>query len=177
MLFEETRLKGAFVIHPEKREDSRGFFARACCKHEFEARGLNTHFVQCNISFNKKRWTLRGMHFQKSPKEEAKLVRCTKGSILDVIIDLRPSSATYQEWVGVELTENNHTMLYVPESFAHGYLTLLDESEVFYQVSEFYSPEYESGVRWNDLAFGIRWPEVMELIISEKDENWPDYLP
>jgi dTDP-4-dehydrorhamnose 3,5-epimerase len=176
MLFKETKLKGAYIIEPERLEDSRGFFARAWCEKEFEAHGLNSRLVQCNISFNKKRGTLRGMHYQSSPYEEAKLVRCTRGAIFDVIIDLRLESTTYLDWIGVELTADNRKMLYVPEEFAHGYQTLIQNTEVFYQVSQFYSKEFESGVRWNDPAFVIEWPETENIIVSEKDRNWPDYV-
>jgi dTDP-4-dehydrorhamnose 3,5-epimerase len=177
MIFTETKLKGAYIIEPERLEDTRGFFARAWCEKEFETHGLNSSLVQCNISFNKKRGTLRGMHYQSSPYEEAKLVRCTMGVIYDVIIDLRPDSTTYLEWIGIELTPDNRKMLYVPEEFAHGYQTLIPNSEVFYQVSQFYSKEFESGVRWNDPAFGIEWPETKNIIVSEKDRGWSDYVP
>jgi dTDP-4-dehydrorhamnose 3,5-epimerase len=177
MIFKETKLQGAFVVKIEKRQDNRGFFARAWCKKEFEAHDLNAHLVQANIAFSRKKGTLRGMHYQVSPCEEAKLVRCIKGGIFDVAIDLRPNSPTYKEWVGVELTEDNHTMFYIPENFAHGYQTLTDNTEAFYQVSQFYSPEAEQGVRWDDPAFGITWPEKDNLVISEKDKHWPDYLP
>lgn len=176
MIFSETGLKGAFIIEPERIEDSRGFFARAWCMREFEAQRLNARLVQCNISFNRHKGTLRGMHFQEAPHEESKLVRCTKGSVYDVIIDLRPGSPTYMEWVGVELTESNRRMLYVPEGFAHGYQTLEPDTEVFYQVSEFYSPGAESGVRWNDPAFRIAWPEENNVVVSDKDGNWPDFI-
>lgn len=177
MIFKETKLQGAFVIAIEKRQDERGFFARAWCKKEFEAHGLNVHLVQANLAFSQKKGTLRGMHYQVSPYEEAKLVRCIKGAIFDVAIDLRPDSATYKSWVGVELTDDNHKMLYIPENFAHGYQTLTDNAEVFYQVSQFYSPESERGVRWDDPAFGIKWPETDDVVVSEKDKNWPGYLP
>ena len=177
MIFKKTGLEGAFIIEPERIEDARGFFARAWCKNEFDTHGLNSCLVQCNISFNKNRDTLRGMHYQATPHEEIKLVRCTKGAIYDAIVDLRQGSPTYLRWIGVELTEQNHKMLYAPEGFAHGYQTLSDNSEVFYQVSRFYSPESERGVRWDDPAFGIKWPETDDLVISEKDKNWPDYLP
>ena len=176
MLFRETRLRDAFIIEIERREDERGFFARAWCEKEFENHGLITRFVQCDISFNKRKGTLRGMHYQVAPYEEAKLVRCTRGAIYDVIIDLRPLSPTYKQWVGVELTADNYKMLYVPESFAHGYQTLEDDTEVFYQVSQFYCPECEGGVRHDDPAFGIRWPLDVQMI-SNKDRNWPDYSP
>ena len=175
MIFRETRLKRAFIIEPERIEDYRGFFARAWCKEEFEAHGLNHQLVQCNLSFNTNRGTIRGMHYQTEPHKEVKLVRCTKGAIFDVIIDLLAESLTYLEWIGVELTAENHKMLYVPENFAHGYQTLKDNTEVFYQVSQFYSPESERGVRWNDPTFRISWPETDNLVISEKDKNWPDY--
>ena len=177
MIFKETKLQGAFVIAIEKRQDERGFFARAWCKTEFEAHGLNVHLVQANLAFSQKKGTLRGMHYQVSPYEEAKLVRCIKGAIFDVAIDLRPDSPTYKSWVGVELTDDNHKMLYIPENFAHGYQTLTDNAEVFYQVSQFYSPESERGVRWDDPAFGIKWLETDDVVISEKDKNWLDYLP
>ncbi|MBZ5695447.1 MAG: dTDP-4-dehydrorhamnose 3,5-epimerase [Acidobacteriia bacterium] len=174
MLFTETKLKGAFVLEPERREDNRGFFARTFCQHEFEAHGLNPLVVQCNIAYNKKKGTLRGMHFQNAPFQEAKLVRCTRGAIQDVILDLRPDSPTYKQWVSAELNEDNHRMLYVPEGFAHGYQTLTETAEVIYQVSQFYAPESASGVRHNDPAFGIRWPlEVTS--ISELDKKWPDF--
>lgn len=177
MIFEETKLKGAFVIKIEKREDPRGFFARTWCRREFNERGLNSHFVQANIAVSWKKGTLRGMHYQASPFQEAKLFRCIKGSIFDVIIDLRSESPTYKDWLGVELNSEDYTMIYAPERFAHGYQTLSDETEIFYPVSAFYSPESERGVRWNDPAFGIEWPETDNLVISEKDKNWADYLP
>lgn len=176
MIFRETSLKDAFIIEPERIEDDRGFFARAWCKKEFEAHGLNPSLVQINLSFSKKRGTLRGIHYQAVPHEEAKLFRCIWGAIYDVIIDLRPESPTYLKWIGVELTADNRTMLYVPEGFAHGYQTLIDNTEVLYPVSQFYSPESERGVRWNDPTFGIEWAETDNLVMSEKDKNWPDYL-
>ncbi len=175
MEFEKTALPGAYVIHPERIEDNRGFFARTWCRNEFKEHGLTTDFVQCNISYNKSRGTLRGMHYQKKPYEETKLVRCTTGAILDVIIDIRFDSPTYKEWIGVELTAQNRKMLYVPEGFAHGYITLVDDSEVFYQVSEFYTPGAENGILWNDQQFNISWPSFETLTISEKDANWPNY--
>ncbi|MGQ3685078.1 MAG: dTDP-4-dehydrorhamnose 3,5-epimerase [Candidatus Loosdrechtia sp.] len=174
MIFVETPLQGSFIIIPERIKDIRGFFARTWCKKEFEAHGLNTVLTQSNIAFNHKKGTLRGMHFQKSPYEEIKLVRCTAGSIYDVIIDLRSHSSTYMKWTGVELTAENLKMLYVPAGFAHGYQTLADNSEVFYQVSQYYTPEAEDGVRWNDPAFQIEWPDDYR-IISEKDQKWPDF--
>ncbi|MCG7853997.1 MAG: dTDP-4-dehydrorhamnose 3,5-epimerase [Methanosarcinaceae archaeon] len=176
MIFKESHLKGAFVIELEKIEDNRGFFARAWCKREFEAHGLNSRLVQCNLSFNRYRGTIRGMHYQETPYQEAKLVRCTSGAVFDVIIDLRRESPTYLEWIGVELTAENRKMLYVPENFAHGYQTLEENTEVFYQVSQFYSPESERGVRWDDPAIGIEWRVSDNLMISEKDKSRPDYV-
>jgi len=177
MILTETKLKGAFLIEIEKIVDDRGFFARAWCKNEFEKHGLQTELVQANIAFSSKKSTLRGLHYQVDPYQEAKLVRCIKGAIFDAIIDLRPDSPTYKQWISVELTEDNCKTLYVPEDFAHGYLTLRDNTEVFYQVSQFYYPESERGIRWDDPAFGIRWPQTQDLVISEKDKNWPDFLP
>lgn len=176
MIFIETELKGAFIIEPERLEDDRGFFARSYCQREFSEHGLMSNWVQCNISFNRIKGTLRGMHFQAKPHEEAKLVRCTMGAIYDVIIDLRPESPTHKNWISVELTAQNRTMLYVPENFAHGYQTLVDDTEVLYQVSEFYTPEFERGVRWNDPTFEIKWPNVFPPVISDKDKNWSDYV-
>ena len=171
MIFTETKLKGAFIIEIEPREDDRGFFARSWCMDEFEAHGLNSRLVQCNISFNKTRGTLRGMHYQSAPFAEAKLVRCTMGAIQDVIIDLRPASPTFKQWVSVELTAENRCALYIPEDFAHGFLTLEDNSEVFYQMSEFYHPEYARGVKWNDPAFGVIWTNI-NPIVSERDSSF-----
>ncbi len=168
MVFNETKLKGAFVIEPEKVEDERGFFARTFCQEEFKARGLNPRVVQCSISVNGREGTLRGMHYQIAPYEEAKLVRCTKGAVYDVVIDLRRESRTFKQWVAVELTANNRRMVYVPEGFAHGFQTLEDETEVFYQISQFYHPAYASGVRWDDPAFRIEWP-FSNPILSDKD--------
>jgi dTDP-4-dehydrorhamnose 3,5-epimerase len=162
------------VIEPEMHEDHRGFFARTFCEREFEAHGLNPRVVQCNISFNRLKGSLRGMHFQASPHSEAKLVRCTAGSIYDVIIDLRPSSSAFKKHFGVELSGQNRKMLYIPEEFAHGFQTLEDSTEVFYQMSQFYSPEHSRGVRWDDPAFGISWPPG-ERIIIERDRSYPDF--
>ena len=175
MLFLETKLKGAFTIELQRIEDSRGFFARAFCKREFERRGLNPAVVQCNVSFNPQKGTLRGMHYQQEPFREVKVVRCIAGAIFDAIVDLRPDSSTYRQWTGVELSAQNGRSLYVPEGFAHGYLTLTENTEVFYQVSEFYSPGYERGIRWNDPAFRIQWP-IEPLIISPKDASHPDFV-
>lgn len=181
MIFTETKLKGAYIITLEPIEDNRGFFARTFCRKEFESHGLNPDFVQCNISFNKKKGTLRGMHYQATPYEEAKLVSCIKGAIYDVIIDLRSDSPSYCQWLVVELTAHsllpttNPKMLYIPEGFAHGFLTAMDNTEVFYQMSEFYMPEYARGIRWNDPAFGIHWPDNI-VVISERDEQYPDFI-
>jgi dTDP-4-dehydrorhamnose 3,5-epimerase len=177
MIFTETKLRGAFVIDIERRDDERGFFARAWCKEEFEARGLSINLVQANIAFSKRAGTLRGLHYQLKPHEEVKLVRCTRGAVYDVIVDLRPESSTYLQWVSMELTADNRTMLYVPEGFVHGYQTLTDNTEVLYQVSHMYSPESEGGVRWDDPGIGIEWPKIDSRIISEKDQSWPNYLP
>ncbi len=169
MIFTETRLKGAYVIDIEPIEDKRGFFARSFCRQEFEGQGLVSCFVQCNISFNHKRGTLRGLHYQASPHEETKLVSCTAGSLYDVIVDLRPASPTYCQWVTVELTAENHRLLYIPRGVAHGFQTLKDNSVVYYQMSEFYHPECARGVRWDDPAFMISWP-ITNPIISDKDK-------
>jgi len=174
MIFAETKIKGVYVIDLEKRSDDRGFFARTWCKKEFEDHGLNSNFVQANVSFNKKKGTLRGLHYQKDPYQEVKVVRCTRGAIYDLIIDLRPTSSSYMEWVGVELTASNYRMLYVPEDFAHAFQTLEDNTEVVYQVSQFYTPESEAGIRFDDPAFGIKWPHEV-LVISDKDRNWPGF--
>jgi dTDP-4-dehydrorhamnose 3,5-epimerase len=147
------------------------------CKNEFEAHGLKPNFVQINLSFNKSRGIIRGLHYQTTPYEEAKLFRCTRGAMYDVIIDLRPGSPTYLEWAGFELTADNRKMLYVPENFANGYQALSDNTEVFYLVSQFYSPDSEKGIRYNDPAFNIEWPEKDDLVISEKDSSCPDYVP
>lgn len=177
MIFAETALPGAFVIDLEPHRDERGFFARGWCEREFEEHGLDPRVAQCNLSYNDLKGTLRGMHYQVAPHEEVKLVRCIRGSIYDVIIDLRPESPAYMNWVGVELSAENRRSLYVPEGFAHGYVTLEDETETFYQVSEFYTPGAEAGVRWNDPAFAIEWPDVDVRVISEKDRAWPDFEP
>lgn len=174
MIFKEAKLKGAYVIEIEPIDDERGFFARAWCKEEFKKHGLNSDLVQCNISFNKKRGTLRGMHYQSQPYEEAKLVRCTRGAIYDAIIDLRPESETFKQWIDIELTAENRKMIYVPEGFAHGFQTLEDNTEVFYQMSEFYHEECAKGFKWNDEAFRIKWP-IVEKIMSDKDKNYEDF--
>ncbi|WP_413467221.1 dTDP-4-dehydrorhamnose 3,5-epimerase [Pleurocapsa sp. FMAR1] len=174
MRFMPTKLKNVYIVEPERFEDERGFFARTWCEKEFSDRGLNPNLVQCNISFNKKKGTIRGMHLQISPHAEAKLVRCTKGAIYDAIVDLRSNSETFQQWIGVELTAENHKALYVPEGFAHGFQTLKDDTEVFYQMSEFYAPECARGFRWNDSTFKINWPEQVS-IISLRDREYEDY--
>lgn len=174
MIFKATKLEGAYLVEIERLGDQRGFFARWWCQKEFENHGLSSRLVQANVSCTKKKGTLRGMHYQTAPHEEAKLVRCTKGAIYDVIIDLRPQSATFKEWIGVELAMGTYRMLYVPEGFAHGFQTLEDDAEVTYQVTQFYHPQSERGVRYDDPAFGITWPLAVE-VISDKDKSWPDY--
>jgi dTDP-4-dehydrorhamnose 3,5-epimerase len=174
MIFTETGIPRAFVIAPERHEDERGFFTRVWCQRECEAQGMNPHFVQCNISFNTRQGTLRGMHWQADPYGEAKLVRCTRGAIYDVIIDLRPDSGTFKHHYAVILTAENYTMLYVPEGCAHGFLTLVDETEVFYQMSQFYHPESQRGVRWNDPAFGIHWIADVQ-VMSRRDNSYPNF--
>lgn len=174
MVFAETALKGVLVIEPERAEDERGFFARTFCYHEFEAHGLNPRVVQCSTSFNKTKGTLRGMHYQVAPYGEVRLVRCTGGAIYDVVVDLRPESRTFKQWVAVELTGENGRMFYIPERLAHGFQTLVDNTEVFYQMSEFYHPECVRGLRWNDPAFGIVWPHVENRILSERDMSYGD---
>jgi dTDP-4-dehydrorhamnose 3,5-epimerase len=173
MIFKETPLAGAYIIDIEQIADDRGFFARAWCTREFKEKGLNASFVQCNISFNKLKGTLRGMHYQ-TPMAEAKLVRVTKGAIFKVIVDLRPNSITFKRSYSVELSAKNHKMIYIPEDFANGYMTLEPNTELFYQMSEFYYPEYSKGFRWNDPSFNIKWP-CAPAIISERDNRYPDY--
>jgi len=175
MIFTETKLNGAFIVEPERFEDERGFFALSWSRKEFAARGLDSELAECNISFNKQKGTVRGMHYQQPPYGQTKLVRCTGGAIYDVIIDLRPMSATFKCWAGVELTESNHLMLYVPKDFAHGFQTLQDNTEVFYQMSTPYSPESGRGLRWNDPAFGIEWPESTGVIMNERDQAYTDF--
>ncbi|MFO1305210.1 MAG: dTDP-4-dehydrorhamnose 3,5-epimerase [Burkholderiales bacterium] len=171
MIFTETRLKGAFIIDIERREDSRGFFARAFCQHEFSAHGLKPVIAQANIAYNKSKGTLRGMHFQFPPTAETKLVRCTRGAIIDIIVDLRPDSPTYLEHVAVELTADNYRALYVPERFAHGYQVLQDTTETSYQVGEFYTPGSEGGLHYADPRLGLTWPLPVSEI-SPKDAQW-----
>lgn len=172
MIFKATELPGAYIIDPEPFVDERGFFARMWSQEEFAARGLNSKLVQCNTSLNKLKGTLRGMHYQIRPHEEVKLVRCTAGTIYDVMVDLRQDSPTHGRWTGVELSARNRRMVYIPEGFAHGFQTLEDETEVFYQVSEYYHQESARGVRWDDPAFGIDWP-LATSVISERDRSHP----
>ncbi len=176
MLFRETELPGVFIIDIEMITDERGFFARSFCRKEFRKYGLDTKVAQCNLSYNRKEGTLRGMHYQSPPHAEAKLVRCCRGAIYDVVIDLRPDSATYCKWISVELRADNHRMIYIPEGFAHGFQTLTDDTEIFYQMSSSYSPGHARGVRYNDTLFGIDWP-IPNPIVSEKDSSYEDYEP
>jgi dTDP-4-dehydrorhamnose 3,5-epimerase len=172
--FHKTELDGAYIIELEKIQDNRGFFARTWCQKELDEHGLAAKVAQANVSYNATAGTLRGMHYQVAPYEETKLIRCTRGSLYDVIVDLRPDSPTYKKWLGVELTADNYKMLYVPAQFAHGFITLEDNTEAIYFVSEFYTPGAEGGLRWNDPAFAIDWPRE-PAVISDKDANWPDY--
>jgi len=176
MRFTETALRGAFIIELELLEDERGAFARSFCREEFKAHGLNPAIAQCNISYNKKKGTLRGMHYQTAPRAEAKTVMCMKGAIYDVIVDLRPDSKTFGQWLSFELTDDNRKMLYIPEGFAHGFQTLEDDSEVLYLMSEFYSLEHAGGVRYNDPWVGIRWP-LENPTVSLKDRSYEDFRP
>jgi dTDP-4-dehydrorhamnose 3,5-epimerase len=171
MKFKETKLKGAYVIDLEKLEDERGYFARAWCQQEFVQNRLDAVLVQCNVSYNPRRGTLRGMHYQDPPYAETKLVRCTRGAIYDVIVDLRPDSQTFLQWTAEELTPENGRMMYIPKGFAHGFQTLEDQSMVFYQVSEFYARDYCRGVRWDDPQVNIRWPSEVTAI-STQDKGW-----
>ena len=175
MIFTPTKLEGAYLIKPERLEDERGFFARTWCREELKAHGLDSNLAQCNISFNKQKGTLRGMHYQAPPHEEAKLVRCTRGSIYDVIVDLRPGSKTYQCWTSAELSAENRAMLYVPKGFAHGFQTLTDNAEVFYQMSEIYHQESAHGLRWDDPAVGVEWP-IEPTVVSVRDAAYNDLL-
>lgn len=174
MKFTPTPLEGACVIELQQLTDERGFFARQWCQHEFEAQGLTACIAQANVSYNHTAGTLRGMHYQVAPHQESKLVRCTAGAIYDVIVDLRKDSETYLQWFGVELTSENRKMLFVPEDFGHGFQTLADHTEVTYQVSEFYTPGAEQGLRYNDPAINIEWPRPVS-VISEKDAGWDNF--
>jgi len=174
MIFTETKLKGAFIIDVKRLEDERGFFGRAWCKREFEEHGLNSGAVQANVSYNKVKGTLRGMHYQAAPFAETKVVRCTSGALYDVIIDIRPESPTYKQWIGVELTEESMRMLYVPEGFAHGFITLKDHTAVHYVLTQYFEPGHAGAIRYNDPAFNIDWPGA-PVVISEKDKVIPDF--
>ena len=173
MKFHETKISGVFEIHLEPQADERGFFARSWCRKEFEDRGLDSNLVQCSISLSTHKGTLRGMHYQAAPFPETKIVRCTQGAIYDVVLDLRPKSATFRDWIAVVLSAENRKMIYVPKGCAHGFLTLQSQSEVFYQMSEFYNAQSARGVRWDDPAFQIAWPEKAE-VISERDRTYPN---
>jgi dTDP-4-dehydrorhamnose 3,5-epimerase len=174
MIFRDTGIGGAWVIELERLQDERGFFARTWDAQEFAERGLNPRLVQCSVSFNRARGTLRGLHYQSAPHEEAKLVRCTAGTIFDVVVDLRPDSPTFRRWFGIELSAENRLSLYVPEACAHGFLTLDDNCEVHYQISQVYAAEAASGVRWDDPAFGIAWPAEV-VVMNERDRSYPDF--
>jgi dTDP-4-dehydrorhamnose 3,5-epimerase len=176
MIFNAIPLAGAYLIDLEKKGDDRGFFARAFCEQEFGKLGLVSHFCQVNNSLSAQKGTLRGMHFQLAPKAETKLVRCIRGVLYDVILDLRRESATFGKSFGAELTADNRQMMYVPKGFAHGFITLADDTEAFYFVDEFYSPEYERGVRYNDPKFSLKWPAA-PVVISDKDKNLPNFDP
>ena len=176
MNFHETAIEGVWVVEPERHEDDRGFFARTWDTDEFAGRGLNGRLVQCSVSYNRRRGTLRGMHYQAEPHEETKLVRCTAGAIFDVAVDLRAGSATLGEWVGIELSAENRLALYVPEGCAHGFLTLTDDAEVAYQTSEFHAPEAARGVRFDDPAFAIDWPAEV-IVVNERDRTYQDFAP
>ena len=172
MIFIETKLKGAYIIEPKKLEDERGFFARIWDKDEFSKMGLDSKIVQSSISLNKKKGTIRGMHYQSKPHEESKIVKCVRGKIFDVLIDLRPNSETFKEWFSIELTEDNYKMVYIPKGVAHGFQTLEDNTEISYNISNFYNPRSSKGVRWNDKKFGIKWP-LKVSIISQRDASYP----
>lgn len=174
MIFHETKLPGVFEIHIEAEADERGFFARTWCQQEFEAHGLNGRLVQCSLSFNSRKGTLRGMHYQVAPHAETKLIRCNKGAIYDVVLDLRPQSPTFKDWIAVVLMSEKRNTIYVPQGCAHGFLTLEDDSEVSYQMSEFWNAESARGVRWDDPAFRIGWPEKV-AVISERDRTYADF--
>lgn len=176
MKFAETQLVGVYIIDPERIADERGFFGRTWCRDELASHDLETDVSQCSLSFNLRRGTIRGMHFQMEPHAETKIVRCTMGAIRDVVLDLRRESPTFRQWVGVDLTVDNRRMVYVPRGCAHGFQTLLDATEVFYQITPSYMPEAARGVRWNDPVFAIEWP-VADPILSARDRNYPDFVP
>jgi dTDP-4-dehydrorhamnose 3,5-epimerase len=175
MIFTETKLAGVLVLDPRRFEDERGFFAPAFSAREFEARGMAAHFVESNISYSRRRGTIRGMHYQAAPHGQAKLIRCTRGAVYDVVIDIRRDSQTYGQWFGVELTAESRRMIYLPGDCAHGFQTLVDDAEVFYMVSSPYAPESGRGVRWDDPAFRIEWPDVDERVLIERDRSYPDF--
>ena len=175
MIFEPTAIPGAYIVALERREDERGFFARAWCGREFEARGLRPFIAQVNISNNRHKHTLRGFHYQAAPHEEEKLIRCTRGALFFVVIDLRRDSPTCKQHITTELTADNYRMLYVPKGCANGFLTLEDDSELLYLISEFYSPGFERGIRWDDPALGVKWPVTEPAVISDKDQSWPAF--
>ena len=177
MIFNETYIKGAYVIQLEKHDDERGSFARTWCRREFQQNGLQEQPVQANTAYSRARGTVRGLHYQVEPFAESKLVRCTRGGIFDVLVDLRPDSSTYTQWFGTELTPANGCMLYIPKGCAHGYQSTLDESDVFYLSTQFYAPECEKGFRWDDPAFNIDWPIATGVTLSDKDNSWPDFMP
>ena len=173
MIFTETELKGTFVLEREPIRDERGSFARTWCQREFEAHGLKSAFVQASVSSNRAQGTLRGLHYQAAPHEEAKLVQCARGAIYDVVVDFRPESRTYRRWVAVELTPENGKMLYIPEGVAHGFQTLRDGTDVFYYMTQFHTPHAARGVQWNDPFLGVQWPDAQNRLMSVKDRNWP----
>lgn len=175
MKFQRSNIPDVWIIEQERFADDRGYFARTWCAEEFAAHELNAGLIQCSTSFNLKRGTLRGLHYQVAPYQEDKLVRCTRGAIFDVAVDLRPDSPTYKQWVGMELTESNGLALYIPQGFAHGFQTLADNSEVFYQMAQPYQPAAGRGWRWNDPTFNISWPQTTDVILSPKDATYPDF--
>lgn len=175
MRFTETKLPGVYLVEPRRFEDDRGFFAPSFSAREFAARGLASVFVENNISYNKRCGTLRGIHYQASPHGQDKLVRCTRGAVFDVAVDLRPGSPTFKQWTGVELSAENRSMVYLPGDCGHGFQTLTDDTEVFYMVAGVYAPESGRGYRWNDPALGIEWPDVGERVLNERDETYPDF--
>ncbi len=175
MTFETTVLEGVWLVHLERREDDRGFFARSFCSDEFAAHGLPAAFVQCNISYNRRRGTLRGLHFQREPRPEGKLVRCTMGAAHDVIVDLRQDSRTFRKYLGIEISASNRLAVFISPGFAHGFQTLLDDTEILYQMTEYYMPDLAAGVRWNDAAFGIEWP-LPNPLLSARDRSYSDFL-
>ena len=177
MIFTETKIKGVYLIEPELITDERGFFARSFCKAEFRKHGLETDIVQCNISYNKKKGTIRGMHYQIPPFEEEKIVSCTQGSIYDVVVDLRSDSPSYCQWVATELSEKNFKMIYIPNGCAHGFQTSEDHTIVHYQITAFFHQECARGVKWNDPIFDIKWPNFQKRIISDKDKKYPIFKP